>query len=170
MHGPSAALTRSSALLVNSARRSQPAYLNINALGRSLPGQIGSLGRRPQAETLPCAQPVRIEIPIGFSSGIFMSLPSKEATNQNSGRAVEPLSLARCECPANDHFCRMARKAVSLRCPFGDQARAVDSTTLFKAPLFRLDGILGRVRAQILCTRLIDAEPLLRGSEEKALK
>jgi hypothetical protein len=22
--------------------------------------------------------------------------------------------------PANDHFCRMARKAVSLRCPFGD--------------------------------------------------
>jgi hypothetical protein len=55
------------------------------------------------------------------------------------------------------------------RCPFGDQARAVDSAPLFKAPLFRLDGILGRVRAQILCTRLIDPEPLLRGSEEKAL-
>src|ERR1700730_12345599 len=28
------------------------------------------------------------------------------------------------------------------RCPFGDQARAVDSAPLFKAPLFRLDGIL----------------------------
>ena len=52
---------------------------------------------------------------------------------------------------------------MSLRCPFGDQARP-----RFQAPLFRLDGILGSVRAQILCTRLIDAEPLLRGSEEKA--
>ena len=40
---------------------------NINTLGRSLPSQIGSLGRRPQAATLPCAQPVRIEIPIGFA-------------------------------------------------------------------------------------------------------
>ena len=50
----------------------------------------------------------------------FQALPSNEATNQNSGRAVEPLSLVRCECPANDHFCRMARKAVSLRCPFGE--------------------------------------------------
>ena len=29
------------------------------------------------------------------------------------------LPLVRCECPANDDFCRMARKAVSLRCPFG---------------------------------------------------
>ena len=83
---------------------------------------------------------------------------------------MSSLSLVRCECPANDDFCRMARKAVSLRCPFGDQARAVDSAPLFQAPLFRLDGILGRVRAQILCTRLIDAEPSLRGSEEKALK
>ena len=64
----------------------------------------------------------------------------------------------------------MARKAVSLRCPFGDRARPTNSAPLFKAPLFRLDGILGRVRTQILCTRLIDAEPLLRGSEEKALK
>jgi hypothetical protein len=64
----------------------------------------------------------------------------------------------------------MARKAVSLRCPVGDQARTVDVAPLFKAPLFRLDGVLGRVLAQILCTRLIDAEPLLRGSEEKALK
>jgi hypothetical protein len=75
-------------------------------------------------------------------------------------------SLVRCECPANDHFCRMARKAVTLRRPFGDQARAVDPAPLFQAPLFRLDGILGRV----LAARLIDAEPSLRGSEEKALK
>ena len=59
---------------------------------------------------------------------------------------------------------------MSLRCPFGDRARPTDSAPLFKAPLFRLDGILGRVRTQIPCTRLIDAEPLLRGSEEKALK
>ena len=59
---------------------------------------------------------------------------------------------------------------MSLRRPFGDLARAVDLAPLFPAPLFRPDGILGRVRAQILCTRLIDAEPLLRGSEEKALK
>jgi hypothetical protein len=59
----------------------------------------------------------------------------------------------------------MARKAVSLRRPFGDQARAVDPAPLFQAPLFRLDGILGRVLAQILCTRLIDAEPSLRGSD-----
>jgi hypothetical protein len=36
--------------------------------------------------------------------------------------------------------------------------------------LFRLDGILGRVLASILCTGLIDAEPSLRGSEGKALK
>ena len=36
---------------------------------------------------------------------------------------------------------------MSLRCPFGDQARAVDPAPLFKAPLFRLDGILGRVLA-----------------------
>jgi hypothetical protein len=79
-------------------------------------------------------------------------------------------SLVRCECPANDHFCRMARKAVSLRRPFGDLARAVDPAPLFQAPLFRPDGILGRVRAQILCTRLIDAEPSLRGSGGKALK
>jgi hypothetical protein len=64
----------------------------------------------------------------------------------------------------------MARKAVSLRCPFGRQARKVDPVPLFQAPLFRLDGILGRVLAQILCTRLIDAEPLMRGSEEKAKK
>ena len=83
-------------------------------------------------------------------------------------RNGRPLYVARC--PANDQFCRMARKAVSLRRPFGHQARAVDPAPLFQAPLFRLDGILGRVLAQILCTRLIDAEPSLRGSEEKALK
>ena len=59
---------------------------------------------------------------------------------------------------------------MSLRCPFGDRARPTNSAPHFKAPLFGLDGILGRVRTQILCTRLIDAEPLLRGSEEKALK
>jgi hypothetical protein len=39
---------------------------------------------------------------------------------------------------------------VSLRCPFGDRARPTDSAPLFKAPLFRLDGILRRVRTQIL--------------------
>jgi hypothetical protein len=59
---------------------------------------------------------------------------------------------------------------VSLRRPFGHQARTVDPAPLFQAPLFRLDGILGRVLAQILCTRLIDAEPSLRGFEENALK
>jgi hypothetical protein len=32
------------------------------------------------------------------------------------------------------------RKAVSLRCPFGDQARAVDSVPLFKAPLTDITG------------------------------
>ena len=79
-----------------------------------------------------------------------------------------PLYVA--SCPANDGICRMARKAVSLRRPFGDQARAVDPAPLFQAPLLRLDGILGRVLAQILCTRLINAEPSLRGSEEKAPK
>jgi len=67
-------------------------------------------------------------------------------------------------------FCRTARKAVSLRRPFGDLARAVDLAPLFPAPLFRPDGILGRVRAQIPCTRLIDAEPSLRGSGGKTLK
>ena len=36
------ALSRSSVLLVNSAGHSQPACLNINALGRSSPNQIGS--------------------------------------------------------------------------------------------------------------------------------
>jgi len=41
---------------------------------------------------------------------------------------------------------------VSLRRPFGDLARAVDPAPLFQAPLFRPDGILGRVLAQILCT------------------
>jgi len=34
------------------------------------------------------------------------------------GGAQQWASLVRCECPANDHFCRMARKAVSLRRPF----------------------------------------------------
>src|SRR3984893_18128126 len=35
---------------------------------RALVAQSNRLaGRRPQAETLPCAQPVRIEIPIGFA-------------------------------------------------------------------------------------------------------
>ena len=43
---------------------------------------------------------------------------------------------------------------MSLRRPFGDLARAVDLAPLFPAPLFRPDGILGRVRAQIPCTRL----------------
>ena len=57
-----------------------------------------------------------------------------------------PLGL-RCECPAIDHFCRMARKAVSLRRPFGDLARAVDPAPLFQAPLFRPDGILGKPSA-----------------------
>jgi len=84
--------------------------------------------------------------------------------------APKAASLVRCECPANDHFCRTARKAVSLRRPFGDLARAVDLAPLFPAPLFRPDGILGRVRAQIPCTRLIDAEPSLRGSGGKTLK
>ena len=56
---------------------------------------------------------------------------------------------------------------MSLRCPFGRQARKVDTAPLFQAPLFRLDGILGRVLAQILCKKLIDAEPLMRGSEEE---
>jgi hypothetical protein len=51
---------------------------------------------------------------------------------------------------------------VSLRCPFGDRARPIESAPLLKALLFRLDGILGRARTL--------AEPLLRGSEEKALK
>jgi hypothetical protein len=59
---------------------------------------------------------------------------------------------------------------VSLRRPFGDLARAVDLAPLFPAPLFRPDGILGRVRAQIPCTRLIDTEPSLRGSGGKTLK
>src|SRR5208337_4057905 len=64
----------------------------------------------------------------------------------------------------------MARKAVSLRRPFGDLARAVDPAPLFQAPLFRPDGILGRVRAQILCTRLIDAEPSLIRIWRESLK
>jgi hypothetical protein len=87
-----------------------------------------------------------------------------------AGGGEQSPSLVRCKCPANDHFWRMARKAVSLRRPFGDLARAVDPAPLFQAPLFRPDGILGRVRAQIPCTRLIDAEPSLRGSGGKALK
>ena len=33
---------------------------------------------------------------------------------------------------------------MSLRRPFGHQARTVDPAPLFHAPLFRLDGILGR--------------------------
>ena len=34
------------------------------------------------------------------------------------------------------------------------------SGPVFQALLFRLDGILERARAQILCTRLFEAEPL----------
>ena len=67
-----------------------------------------------------------------------------------------------------DRICRIARKAVSLRRPFGDQARAVDPAPLFQAPLFRPDGVLGRVVvAQIMCTRSIDAGPSLEGIEER---
>jgi hypothetical protein len=84
--------------------------------------------------------------------------------------ARHPLPLYIARCPANGDICRMARKAASLQRLFGDQARAVDPAPLFQAPLLRLDGILGRVLAQILCTRLIEAGPSLRGSEEKALK
>jgi hypothetical protein len=97
-------------------------------------------------------------------------MPKSGLSGSVRGAPQQWASLVRCECPANDHFCRMARKAVSLRRPFGDLARAVDPAPLFQAPLFRPDGILGRVRAQILCTRLIDAEPSLRGSGGKALK
>jgi hypothetical protein len=50
---------------------------------------------------------------------------------------------------------------------FGEQARAVDAAPLFQTPLFRPDGILGRVLAQILCTRSIDSGPLLEGNEER---
>jgi hypothetical protein len=50
---------------------------------------------------------------------------------------------------------------VSLRCPFGDRTRAVDPAPLFQAPLFRPNGILGRVLMQILCTRSIEVERLL---------
>ncbi len=70
-----------------------------------------------------------------------------------------PLYVARC--PAGDHIRWTARKAVSLRCPFGDRTRAVDPAPLFHAPLFSPDGILGRAAAQILCTRSLDAERLL---------
>ncbi len=57
---------------------------------------------------------------------------------------------------------------MSLRCPFGDQARSVDSAPLFQAPLFRLDGILGRVRTQILykvdrCGAVAGADPARAG-------
>ena len=54
---------------------------------------------------------------------------------------------------------------MSLLRPFGDQARAVDPAPLFQAPLFRPDGVLGRVVAQILCTRSIDAGRSLEGIE-----
>jgi hypothetical protein len=102
------------------------------------------------------------------SSNMHWNLGTPEALY--SRRVSLPVVPCTLRMSGNRSFCRMARKAVSLRCPFGDQARAVESAPLFKAPLFRLGGILGRVRTQILCTRLIDAEPLLRGSEEKALK
>ena len=36
---------------------------------------------------------------------------------------------------------------MSLLRPFGECACAVDSAPFFQAPLFRLDGILGRARA-----------------------
>ncbi len=70
-----------------------------------------------------------------------------------------PLYVARCL--AGDHIRWTARKAVSLRRSFGEPTRAVDPAPLFHAPLFRPDGILGRVAAQILCTRSIDAGRLL---------
>jgi hypothetical protein len=38
---------------------------------------------------------------------------------------------------------------------------------VFQAPLFRLDGILGRARAQILRTRLFEAELLLKRRDER---
>ena len=70
----------------------------------------------------------------------------------------------------NSSFCRMARKAVSLRCPFGDQARSGKLAPLFKAPLFRLDGILGRDRTQILCTRLIECGAVAARIRRESLK
>src|SRR2546421_4554051 len=48
--------------------------------------------------------------------------------------------------------------------PSAETAAMLDSARLFKAPLFRLNGILQRIRTQILSTRLFHAEPLLRGS------
>ena len=93
----------------------------------------------------------------------FDRSPVRESRTPGSARGAggnfRPLYVARC--PAGDHIRRTARKAVSLLCPFGDRTCAVDPAPLFHAPLFRPDGILGRVAAQILCTRSIDAERLL---------
>ena len=99
-----------------------------------------------------------------FSQAVFRdgTLPSK--TKQLIAVAVAHVTqcpLYVVGCPAGGHIRWTARKAVSLRCPFGDRTRAVDPAPLFHAPLFRPDGILGRVAAQILCTRSLDAERLL---------
>src|SRR3954451_19546134 len=47
------------------------------------------------------------------------------------------------------------------------RARLVDFGPAFQAPLFRLDGILGRVYSLILSTRLIDAERVLSDKETR---
>ena len=57
---------------------------------------------------------------------------------RGAGGNSRPLYVARC--PAGDHIRWTARKAVSLRCPFGDRTRAVDPAPLFHAPLFRYPG------------------------------
>src|SRR4051812_26764020 len=86
------------------------------------------------------------------------ALAYNPARSMNCGSNAHSLYVARC--PAGDHIRWTARKAVSLRRSFGEPTRAVDPAPLFHALLFRPDGILGRVAAQILCTRSIDAERL----------
>src|SRR3979490_2008908 len=67
-----------------------------------------------------------IQPPRGFAMGEILSAPRTVSQGNFAAefaQSPDSLSLVRCECPANDHFCRLARKAVSLRRPFGHQAR-----------------------------------------------
>jgi carboxymuconolactone decarboxylase family protein len=78
-----------------------------------------------------------------FSQAVFRdgTLPSK--TKQLIAVAVAHVTqcpLYVVGCPAGGHIRWTARKAVSLRCPFGDRTRAVDPAPLFHAPLFRYPG------------------------------
>src|ERR1700730_14331662 len=88
---------------------------------------------------------------------------------KDNHRPLRRLSLTRCECRANDHSAGWREKRWACAVPLATEP---DRQIRPRFSKFRCLGWTVSCNAfgRRSCTRLIDAEPLLRGSEEKALK